>query len=65
MPMRAPTITMESVQQQGDLAAQKNFLGEHLYVKVKEVNEPMAGRIVGMILDAFTIEQMVQNLQDQ
>ena len=63
-PMQAPAITIETVQQQGDMPAQKNFLGEHLYIKVKEVDEAMAGRIVGMILDAFSIEQMVQHLQD-
>jgi len=47
------------------VSAQKNFLGEHLYMKVKEVDEEMAGRIVGMVLDAFTVEQMVQNLQSE
>ena len=53
---------MEMVAQRGDAQEQKNFLGEHLYVKVAAVDQELAGRIVGMVLDAYTTEQILENL---
>mmetsp|Transcript_24704 Transcript_24704/g.33041 ORF Transcript_24704/g.33041 Transcript_24704/m.33041 type:complete len:95 (-) Transcript_24704:314-598(-) len=69
MPMPVPqaeqqpnAITIEMVTAMGDAQAQKNFLGEHLYVRVAAVDNELAGRIVGMVLDAYTTEQIIDNL---
>ena len=59
------TITPQMLASQGDLNAQKQFLGEHLYVKVAAIDEGRAGRIVGMILDSYKIEQICENLQNE
>jgi len=57
-------VTPESVTALGDPAAQKQFLGEHLYPKVATIDQERAGRIVGMILDAYNTEQICENLSN-
>jgi hypothetical protein len=61
VPMPTPAITAELVASQGTVEAQKQFLGEQLYPKVAAMDEN-AGRIVGMILEAYTQEQIIENL---
>jgi len=61
---QAAAITLESVNAMGDANAQKQFLGEHLYPKVSNLDQERAGRIVGMILDAYNTEQICENLSN-
>lgn len=61
---QAAAITPESVNAMGDANAQKQFLGEHLYPKVSSLDQERAGRIVGMILDAYNTEQICENLSN-
>ena len=60
MPMPIPAqqqasapITAESLAAMGTPEAQKQFLGEHLYPRVAAVDQAQAGRVVGMILEAY------------
>ncbi len=62
--MPAPAITAEMVASQGTLETQKQFLGEQLYPKVVSMDEANAGRIVGMILEAYTQDQIIENLNN-
>ena len=69
MPMQQPVqqavpVTVEQLAQVGSPEQQKQFLGEHLYTRVAQVDSALAGRIVGMMLDAYTQEQILQNLAD-
>ena len=59
-----PLITAEAVKVIPTPEAQKQFLGEHLFPRVQAADPARAGRIVGMILDAYNIEQIIQNLND-
>ena len=59
------TITPEDVAKIGAPDAQKQFLGEHLYGRVTQYDEPRAGRIVGMILDAYSTDQICDNLANE
>ena len=52
---------MEVVTQQGTPEQQKQFLGEQLYAQVVQTDATLAGQIVGMILEAYSFEQMVEN----
>jgi hypothetical protein len=57
---------MEQVQAMGDLAAQKQWFGEHIYQRLApHYPGDKAGRLVGMILAAFSPEQLLQCLNDQ
>ena len=49
----------------GPPEAQKQFLGEHLYPRVSAYDANLAGRIVGMILDAYSTEQICENLANE
>ena len=60
-----PTITADLVTAQGDTDAQKQFLGEHLYPKVAAMDQDNAGRIVGMILEAYSQDQIIENLGNE
>lgn len=59
-----PVITPEMVATAGDADAQKQFLGNHLYARVEPLNAAHAGKIVGMMLDVFSTEQAIENLNN-
>lgn len=40
-------------------------MGEHLYARVSLVDPALAGRIVGMVLDAYSIEQIIEILNQE
>lgn len=61
----SPAITAEMVAQVGAPEAQKQFLGEHLYPKVMNYDKEKAGRIVGMMIDAYSTEQLIENLANE
>ena len=61
---QATQITLEAVTAMGAVEAQKQFLGEHLFPRVQAMDAERAGRIVGMILDAYTVEQMIDLCPD-
>jgi len=68
MPTAMPVpqgLTMAQLQAQGDQNAQKQFLGEQLYPRVFTLDEARAGRIVGMILDALSFEQILDTINTQ
>ena len=58
-------ITPEVVAAVGPPEAQKQFLGEHLYPRVSHYDGDRAGRIVGMILDAYNTEQICENIANE
>ena len=51
-----PQFTPEIISAIATPEAQKQFLGENLFPKVQSVDQARAGRIVGMILDAYSTE---------
>ena len=55
---------MQMVQAAGDQDAQKQWLGEQLYPRVMTIDEARAGRIVGMILDALSFEQILETINN-
>jgi len=60
-----PTLTKEMLNALTSPEEKKQQLGEHLYARVAVHDGVLAGRIVGMILDAYTEDQILANLNDE
>ena len=64
-PVQQVEITREMLAMLGTPDAQKQYLGESLYPRVVSYDSARAGRVVGMILDAYTTEQIIENLRNE
>lgn len=62
---QATAITAEFVANIGDVAAQKQFLGDNLYGRVVTIDNERAGKVVGMMLESFSTEQAIENLNNE
>ena len=59
-----PQINQVELNSKPDEAQKKQYLGNLLYANIAKVNEPLAGKITGMIID-LPMDQVLQNCQDQ
>ena len=64
-PVQNVEITREMLAMIGTPDAQKQYLGENLYSRVMSYDQARAGRVVGMILDAYTTDQIIENLRNE
>ena len=58
------TLTAEQVQAVGDVAAQKQYIGDILYQRVVTIDERLAPRIVGMMLE-LPQDQVLSNVNNE
>ena len=58
-------LTLQEVQQRGDEAAQKQSLGEMIFLRVQAFDPVRAGTIVGMIVDVYDVQKLLQVVNDQ
>jgi len=64
-PVQNVEITREMLAMIGTPDAQKQYLGENLYSRVMKYDQARAGRVVGMILDAYSTDQIIENLRNE